>query len=151
MPANEATIAQKMRELETACHKRGLPVTVQRTVVFEALLRSGSHPTVDELYQEVRKRLPNISRATVYRVLDTLTELGLAKRISTRDAAARFDANLCRHHHLVCEACGRVEDVPEEVIPLKELAEIRDLKHFEIHDYSVEIRGLCEQCRQGGQ
>lgn len=148
MRVDNAVVAEKLRQLEVACHERGLPVTVQRRVIFEALVRSPFHPTVDEIYQEVRKRLPNVSRATVYRVLDTLVDLGLAKRIATRDSAARFDANLERHHHLVCESCGRVQDIPEESLPLKDLAAVEELTGFHIQDFSVEIRGICQNCRK---
>jgi len=148
--ASERAVAELTRRLESACRARGIPVTVQRRVILEALARFGGHPTVDQLYQDVRKRLPTLSRATVYRVLDTLIELGLVRRISTRDAVARFDTNLSRHHHLVCDSCGRVEDVEEGLLPLGELARVDEILGFRISEVSVELRGLCQRCRQAG-
>jgi len=143
----EQQIAAKLRALEAACHRRRLPVTVQRRVVYEALLRSADHPTADQLYHQVRRRLPAISRTTVYRVLETLVELGLAMRVPNRRAVVRYDPNTERHHHLICVVCDRVQDWEGGAMEVAPLEERDELEGYQVLDYSVVIRGICPACR----
>lgn len=102
-----------MRRFEAACRERGLPVTVQRRVLLDALVRTDAHPTADELWESARERIPGLSRTTVYRVLETLVGLGLARRLPHPRGAARFDGDVSPHHHAVCVLCDRVYDVSE--------------------------------------
>ncbi len=144
---DEEHIAAKLHELEVACHRRRLPVTVQRRVIYETLLRRSDHPTADQLYADVRRRLPGISRTTVYRVLETLVELGLAMRIPNRQAVVRYDPNTEQHHHVICVLCDRVEDlegVPLAERPIREQAEVTG---FEVLDCTMVVRGVCPDCR----
>ena len=63
---------QRLESFERLCRERGLSLTVQRRAVLEAVLDRGDHPTADQVYDEVKERLPGLSRTTVYRVLETL-------------------------------------------------------------------------------
>jgi Fur family peroxide stress response transcriptional regulator len=100
-------------DFEAECRKRGLAVTVQRKAVFEAISARRDHPTADQVYDKVRGRIPGLSRTTVYRVLDTLVEAGFLRRVQHAGSVTRFDPMTERHHHLVCEACGRLVDVED--------------------------------------
>ena len=71
----------KMTALEVACRHRGVPLTVQRRLILQALAGRHDHPTADQILQQVRKRLPEVSRTTVYRVPETFVDLGLAVKI----------------------------------------------------------------------
>lgn len=134
-----------LAELERRCHERGQPLTPQRAAVYEAILRLGGHPTVDEVYEAVRHRMPTISRATVYRVMEFLAGIGLIARVWYPDSVARYDTTTAPHHHLVCIACQRMIDVPLERAAIKPPA--LEGEEFEVFDYSVYFRGLCAQCR----
>lgn len=70
----------KAERLEALCRERGLPVTVQRRVIFAALLDHDDHPTVDRVFADVKNRIPGVSRTTVYRTLETLADLGTVRR-----------------------------------------------------------------------
>jgi len=74
---------KKLDLLESISRERSLPVTVQRRVVLDTLLDRQDHPTVDQLYEDVRERMPGVSRTTIYRALETLIDLGLARRTNT--------------------------------------------------------------------
>src|SRR5512142_935165 len=87
-------------ELQEACRRRGLAVTIQRRAVFAELALRRDHPTADQIYDAVRGSLPGLSRTTVYRVLETLVEVGLARKVHHAGGAARFDPMTGRHHHL---------------------------------------------------
>jgi Fur family peroxide stress response transcriptional regulator len=132
-------------DFEAECRKRGLAVTVQRKAVFEAISARRDHPTADQVYDKVRGRIPGLSRTTVYRVLDTLVEAGFLRRVQHAGSVTRFDPMTERHHHLVCEACGRLVDVEDAAVPALRLPEGRG-SGFRITDYSVSFLGLCGPC-----
>lgn len=129
--------------LVVACRERGLPVTAQRRIVLEALAGRDDHPTPEVLFAAVRERLPGISRATVYRVLDALVEMELAIRIPHPGASARFEVRSERHHHLHCDVCGVVCDVASEAFDDLVLPRARG---FEVHDFSIHFTGVCPRC-----
>lgn len=104
-----------MDESRTLFHTHGLRCTRQRDLLFGALRATRCHPTAEELFQAVKDQDPGLSLATVYNTLDAFTKCGLVRRIATAGAgAARYDADLAPHVHLVHED-GRITDVPEEV------------------------------------
>jgi len=136
-------------DLESVCRKNGLALTVQRRAVCEALSSRKDHPTADQVYEDIKIRLKGVSRTTVYRVLDTLVSIGVAKRISNPDSTARYDGNMQRHHHLTCTKCGTVYDLHDPA--LNNLQASLDMgTGFEIMDYSITFTGLCAQCRDAG-
>ncbi len=86
-------------------------MTKQRSVILNELRRSDLHPTADEIYQAVRKKLPRISLGTVYRNLDMLAREGLIHRIHQAGSQMRFDAHAGDHIHIRCAYCGRIHDI----------------------------------------
>jgi len=139
--------AARLGELEAACRRHGVPLTVQRRVVLEELAGRTDHPTADQLLIDVRTRLPGVSRTTVYRVLETLVRLGLAVKTCTPGSAVRFDPRTERHHHLVCLQCERVIDLHAPSLDGLRVSAVRTAG-FEISDYSVHFRGTCPECRR---
>ena len=87
-------------------------MTRQRRVILEELRRLSTHPTADEMYGIVRKRIPKISLGTVYRNLEMLAETGTIRIVRTCGRQMRFDADLSDHVHAVCVRCGKVIDMP---------------------------------------
>jgi Fur family peroxide stress response transcriptional regulator len=135
----------RVSEFEAECRRRGLALTIQRRAVFEALQERRDHPTADQVYDDVSERVPGLSRTTVYRVLETLVDAGFARKVHHAGGVARFDPTTHRHHHLVCEACGRLVDVDDAAVPALRLPEARGTG-FRIKDYSVSFLGLCGAC-----
>jgi Fur family peroxide stress response transcriptional regulator len=136
----------RLAEFERACRRRGLAVTIQRRAVFAELSRRRDHPSADQVYEALHRRLPGLSRTTVYRVLETLVEAGFARKVQHADAIARFDPVVERHHHLVCEGCGALVDLDDAAVPALSLPDTRR-SGFRIRDYSVSFTGLCPRCR----
>ncbi len=133
--------------LEHACSKlraHGLPVTVQRRALLEQFVGRTDHPSVDMLHEALARTLPGVNRATVYRTLETLVELGLASRMAHEGAQGRYDPRVERHDHLVCERCGSVEDLFAP--PLASVRLPRPASGFRARDYTVQFRGLCGPC-----
>lgn len=142
----QALKQKKLELLEKISRERNLPVTIQRRVVLSALLDRHDHPTVDQLFEDVKERMPGVSRTTVYRALETLVELGLARRTNHFEASARFDGNTDHHHHLVCRHCNRVDDIEHPGLNKFTPPELGGIS-FEILDYSIYLEGLCPSCR----
>jgi Fur family peroxide stress response transcriptional regulator len=134
-----------------AAHREGgLPVTTQRRAVFEAILDRLDHPTAEQLYQETRRQLPQISRMTVHRILGAFVSLGLVSKTCHPGSAARFDPKVAQHHHLVCLDCGRIVDVEDPRLNRLPWPKVKP-GEFQIEDYHIHFRGRCARCsaRQG--
>ena len=140
-------VAERLAQLKLICRQRGLPLTTQRRSVLEVLLQRSDHPTADQVYATVQATNPQISRRTVYRVLDTLSEWGLVRRVHHPGASARYDAKTHRHHHLVCNRCGKIVDL--ESPTLDNLSIPNGLtRGFDVRDFSVQLMGTCPECRR---
>ena len=104
--------AQEYEHFKEICQGRGFRATSQRFVIFKALLDSQQHPTAEQLFDSVALILPSLSRDTVYRTVNLLTERGLVKKLAIVGEATRYDGNLSPHHHFICEVCGVAYDIP---------------------------------------
>ena len=137
-----------LKQFEAACRAQGVPVTVQRRRIFEALVDRTDHPTPDQVYASVKKVLPDVSRTTVYRVLKALVALGVLTKACTPGAATRVDPRTARHHHLVCRRCDRLIDVADAAVSHR--IQPPDLRQqaFVIEDYSIYFTGLCAACQE---
>lgn len=143
--------ARRMGEFDRVCKERGLPITVQRRAVFEAMLDREDHPAADDIYDAVRLAMPNLSRTSVYRTLETLVETGMVQKVCHPGSTARFDPKISRHHHLVCMKCEKIFDIESAKLDAVPWPNVR-AQGFEIADYHIHFRGVCADCRrQGGK
>lgn len=140
-------VQERLQRFAALCRQKGIPCTVQRQAVLEAVLASNEHPTADQVVAAVKLRVPNISRTTVYRILDMLSAWGLIRRIHHPGSAGRFDGKTHRHHHLICTRCGKVWDLEDSRLDRLCLPEGK-VQDFEVQDFSVHISGLCADCRK---
>jgi len=140
--------SSRMQQFEAACRAHGLPVTVQRRRIFEALCDRTDHPTMEDVYAAVKDTLPGVSRTTVYRVLETLVRVGVLAKAASPGAARRVDPRTARHHHLVCQHCDRLVDLDEAAVPHRiRLSDVAP-QGFAIQGYSIYFTGLCAACQE---
>jgi Fur family peroxide stress response transcriptional regulator len=99
-------------ELRLALEKAGWRYTRQRQAVWSHLRAVDTHPTAEQVFAAVRRQIPNISLATVYKALDALVAAGLAARLCNEDGTARYDGRSEPHYHLRCLQTGQVRDLP---------------------------------------
>jgi Fur family peroxide stress response transcriptional regulator len=137
--------ARVLAHVEQRCRELGVPLTVQRRAIYAAIADRDDHPSADEVFAALQRRVPGISKATTYRTLDKLVEIGLVRRVSHPGAVARFDAKVHRHHHLVCERCGAVCDLESKALDRVALPDVAG-HGFELRDFSVLIHGRCRAC-----
>ena len=136
-------VEERLEDFIERCREAGLKITPQRVAVYEILMKSPNHPTVEEIYEEVKKKYPFVSLATVYRTVETLERMGLARKVCYWGSSARYDANMDEHHHLICEKCGAIKDIYiDESVDVPE-----EMEGFRTSGYSVNIYGLCPACR----
>lgn len=121
--------------------------TRQRALVLEAVRSLHNHPTSADVYDAVREKHPSISRATVYRNLNVLTEQGEVLHIPVAGGADRYDFRCDCHYHAICRECGVVYDVE---MPSEELlSSVRDTHGFQIEGFDIIFTGLCPDCADG--
>jgi Fur family peroxide stress response transcriptional regulator len=144
MHRDSASIDRRLQELSRRCRDEGMKVTPQRVAIYRALLASADHPNPETLYRRVRPRMRSLSLATIYKVLEALVALGLAREVEVAGGTSRYDANLDRHHHLICTRCKKVTDFYD--VGLDAVAPSRHLAGFVARTVSVQVFGLCPSC-----
>ena len=119
--------------------------TSQRQVISEELKKVKSHPTVNEIYEMVRKKLPRIGLGTVYQNLDILVKLGIISKLEVDGEQKRFDGDMTPHYHIRCIKCKRVDDIfiKRDRELEKSAASCCDYK---ILDHHVQFSGICSKC-----
>ncbi len=118
----------------------------QRDLVLETLKHNAVHPTADFIYDVVKKQMPAISLATVYRNLKQLSDEGVIKKIEGIDGSMHFDHNIHMHHHFVCKICNQIYDVEGEII--KDVNKDKLMEQgFELLEYEVNLKGICHSCK----
>ena len=121
--------------------------TRQRRIILEEIRRMHSHPSADDVYNIVRRRIPDISLATVYRNLEMLSEFGVIKKIHSGGKQQLYDAVSDKHYHFHCRSCGRILDVAIPPIQAVENS-LEQLDGFDVHGHSIEFYGTCPNCNK---
>ena len=121
--------------------------TIQRSLVLEAVNRLHCHATADEVYAEISKEHPTISKATIDRNLNVLSELGEIRRLEIPGSADRYDHISRNHCHVKCKVCGRVFDVDMDFVGGLERG-IRDTHGFDFTGYDIIFHGVCPECQK---
>jgi Fe2+ or Zn2+ uptake regulation protein len=123
-------------------HKRA---TRQLEAVFQALQGDPTHPFADEIYRRVRKTLPRISLATVYRNLQRLVREGKIRSVVLGERVARYDPEISDHDHFICEHCGRVIDLFLERDRQVDLTPLAKAGYI-VTMHNLTVYGVCQIC-----
>ena len=139
-----------MKKIEEVIHRfrqEGYKITPQRRAIFEILLENGNHPKAEDIYREIKERMPDISRMTIYNTLNELKALGMVDVVHVvGDDVTRYDPNTEVHHHLYCLNCNRIVDVEPAVYA----AEISEEKFggFHVIKQQITFFGYCPDCQK---
>ena len=128
--------------------KRGLKLTPQRLRIAETVFATHAHFTAERLYELVKKREPLVGRVTVYRTLEHLMESGMVEELSIARGVATYEhtAGHAHHDHLICERCGKIQELRSEGLEKMKEKEARAVG-WEPQSHLLKIRGLCPDCR----
>lgn len=129
------------QELKAICVEHGCRCTPQRLAVYSFLKGNRTHPSVNTIWAAVRKKIPSITRESVFRILLEFLEYGVVGRLD-KISEARFDGQAHDHGHLICERCGSISDfeLPEDFIDFGRFSK------FFVRHTEVRISGLCAKC-----
>ncbi|HRA31291.1 MAG TPA: Fur family transcriptional regulator [Thermomicrobiales bacterium] len=134
--------------LQTRLREQGQRLTPQRLLILDLLHARGDHMTADDLFEAARLRWPDLNLSTVYRSLELFRDQGLIAETDLGDGRRQFALLAAdRHHHLICLACHRVEEIGDSYFD--ELRAVLRAKHgFEARIDHQAIYGLCRECSE---
>lgn len=137
----------KIRPFRELCADHGLAATHQRQVLYEVMQTMAGHPSPEQVYARVKKRIPAISLATVYKNIHLFVERGVLKEVSMHHGSLRVELNSHLHHHMVCSYCKAITDIDEKDLgvlpPLQKLP-----GGFHAERYAVDVIGICATCQK---
>ncbi len=140
MPAIET---KPFRDL---CAEHGIAATHQRQVLYEVMQGMQGHPSPEEVYAQVRERIPSISLATVYKNIHLFVASGVLREVSLHHGSVRVERNEDAHHHLVCSKCKSIEDIDESVLGF-DSQKAKLPGGFQVERYAIDVIGVCARCQ----
>jgi Fur family peroxide stress response transcriptional regulator len=144
MESRSTAPTRPFREL---CADHGLTATHQRQVLYDVMQTMPGHPSPEEVYARVKRRIPAISLATVYKNIHLFVGKGVLKEVSMHHGSLRVELNSHRHHHMVCTQCKAIADIEE-----KDLGVLPALQHlpggFQMQRYAIDVIGICAACQK---
>lgn len=136
------TFEDLLKELKN----KNIRLSHQRLKVLEYVANHRCHPTVEQIYTDLHKEIPTLSKTTVYNTLSTLIKAGLVKLITIEDNETRYDIVTKNHGHFKCEYCGTIYDFEINI----DSFDSKDLNGFKINDKNVYFKGICPKCTNQG-
>ena len=124
----------------------GIKYTNQRVEILNFLQGNLTHPTVEDVYEGVKKKLTRISKATVYQNLKFLANKGLIQEVNIK-GVSRFEPNITPHHHIICKNCGSIVDFESKDLTDFSLEIIKKKKEFKIESTNTNFFGICNKCK----
>jgi len=121
--------------------------TIQRQLVISAVRTLSNHPTAEEVYKEIIKEYPDISKGTVYRNLNSLVESGLLSKVSVPSSADRYDHVLIKHYHIECTRCKKFMNVNDLDYFQGLDDKIAQLTGFKMENHDIVFEGICPECQ----
>ncbi|HHT97072.1 MAG TPA: transcriptional repressor [Clostridiales bacterium] len=131
-----------INDLTNKLKEKNIKVSFQRIKVLEYLNNNRTHPTVDQIYNDLHLEITSLSRTTIYNTLNALVESGLVKLITIDDNTSRYDIDTRNHGHFKCQTCKNIYDFKVNIDSLSE----KELKDFEINSKDVYFKGICPNC-----
>lgn len=133
--------------LDEFLRRRGLKATQQRELILRAFVAAGTHLSVEELWNAVRRLDPGIGHATIYRTVRLFVDAGLANERRFADGASKYEpAGVEEHHdHLICTRCGRIVEFEDAEIERRQDV-IAERFGYRLAHHKMELYGLCPTC-----
>jgi len=139
---------QRLEQMITVLRERGHRITPQRLAVLKTLVASGNHPSVEMIYDQVKKDFPTTSLATVYKTITLLKELQEVLELGFADGGSRYDGKRpFPHPHVICTKCGTIVD-PQFSSMENMAAEMAKKSGFRITHHRLDFFGLCPKCQK---
>jgi Fe2+ or Zn2+ uptake regulation protein len=138
---------ERIEGFRQLCREQGLALTPQRRAILLAVLDLDDHPTADRVQAALSRRRVRVSRATVFRTLESFARMGIITKTCHPGSSIRYDRRTDRHHHLICLSCDRVIDISDPRLDALPVPDTRPFG-FVVSDFKVQLRGICKKCRE---
>ncbi len=137
---NNAAVIENFR-------RKGYKITPQRRAIIEILFNHENHPKAEDIFTEMKEKMPDISRTTVYNTLRELNEIGIIDVVrNIGETPSRFDPNTQEHDHLFCLSCHRIIDLETD---FKDIDLSKKTSYgFQIVKKQVTFYGYCPECQK---
>lgn len=122
-------------------------LTNQRVIILDYLKENYSHPSVEEIFNFVKNRLPRISKKTVYSNLQLLCDKGLINEVKVK-GVQRYEPKLDPHHHVICRKCGKIIDIESDELLSHAMKVGKKIKDFDVEFSNVNFYGICKKCKE---
>jgi Fur family ferric uptake transcriptional regulator len=134
-------------KLQTRITSAGLKNTKTRQQVLELLLKENRPIDAAQVFELLKKQDESVDQVTIYRILDIFFQKGLVERLDFQEGKFRYELRGEEHHHLLCEKCGKIEDVSDCGLDVMEKT-IKRKKGFLVKHHSLEFFGICRDCQK---
>jgi Fe2+ or Zn2+ uptake regulation protein len=114
----------------------------QRLKILEYFHLHNSHPTVEEIYKELKPTMPTLTKATIYNTLKIFVKEKLIREVNIEDNQVRYDLYSKPHGHFKCTECGAIYDFPIDIDKIS----VKDLDGFQVETKNVYFKGTCSRC-----
>jgi Fur family peroxide stress response transcriptional regulator len=133
-----------MNSYEQLLREYKIKVTPQRLSIVEELYGC-VHMSIDELYEAIKKKFPSVSLATVYKNINTMLDSNFIQEVKIPNEKSKYELTKEAHSHVVCQECGRVEDIILDLHTISQKA--ANLSHYQIKEEALVFSGLCPECK----
>ena len=130
------------KDLSAGLTNKSIRPSFQRVKVLEYLVKNQFHPTVEQIYKNLKSEIPTLSRTTIYNTLNLFAEAGLVRVLTIEDNEARYDVITENHGHFKCGECGVIYNFKADI----DLLAAEELSGFKITDRNVYFKGVCSKC-----
>jgi len=139
----------KLKQIEESLSSKGFKITKQRKQILDFILKTKGHFEIEDIVYKMKKKNKDVSRATIYRTIGLLKELGFVEEVIKYDNKTIYEiAGKGHHDHLICIKCGKIIEFEDKNI--EELQnKICKKYNFKPIYHRLEIFGICEECQKG--
>jgi len=131
-----------LESLKDELKKKKIRLSHQRLKVLEYLVKHPCHPTVDNIYVDLKQEITTLSKTTVYNIVNSLVTAKMVRMITIEENEARYDIVIKNHGHFKCEVCGSIYNFDIDI----DSFETKGLEHFKINDKNIYFKGICSRC-----
>jgi len=125
--------------------------SIQRDAILKVLDKKNYHPSVNEIYDILRINFPTVSLATIYRNVEQLCRMGKINQVAIGDGPAKYDGNTQKHTHIICQKCGKIEDIWIDM-KIEDHINFKDkIPNFIVTSYEIDFYGICNKCNSSGK
>jgi len=126
--------------------EKNLKVTPQRLAILKYLEKNKTHPTADQIYKELKKKNPSLSKTTVYNSLDILRQNEIIKSLTICGSEHRYDFDHGTHHHFLCTKCGMIYDIDYKCPNIENIRQLIESSGHHIDEIHGYFKGICKIC-----